>query len=76
MNYATERISDESDKASMLEAQEVEASLAKRAATNPWNQRAPAGFDGKHCVECDDEIPAGRLALGRFNCVYCQAAKE
>lgn len=33
-------------------------------------------FDGKHCIACDDEIPAGRLELGRIYCVHCQEEKE
>lgn len=33
-------------------------------------------FDGLHCIECDDDIPDGRLALGKIRCVYCQQLKE
>lgn len=28
------------------------------------------------CVECDIDIPAVRLALGRVRCVHCQEEKE
>ena len=33
------------------------------------------GFDGT-CVGCGDEIPEGRLALGKVRCVVCQTIKE
>ena len=35
-------------------------------------------FDGQHCVEedCQVEIPAARLALGRIRCVTCQGLLE
>ena len=43
-------------------------------------ERMPAGtkFDGLHCIEedCGDEIPAARLAQGKFRCVTCQTLKE
>lgn len=28
------------------------------------------------CVDCDDDIPAARLALGKIRCVACQDSKE
>lgn len=33
-------------------------------------------FDGKHCVECDVEIPGERLLLGKVRCVHCQTVRE
>lgn len=36
----------------------------------------PADFNGVDCVECDEPIPEARLKLKKFNCVYCQEAKE
>lgn len=33
-------------------------------------------FDGWHCVDCGDEIPAKRLGLGRIRCIGCQDYKE
>lgn len=33
-------------------------------------------FDGLHCVDCDDEIPARRLAMWKVRCVGCQGALE
>lgn len=33
-------------------------------------------FDGVHCVDCDIEIPDGRLKLGKVRCVDCQSQLE
>lgn len=42
---------------------------ANRVETHP-------DFDGKHCVDCEIEIPEARLALGKVRCVDCQSLKE
>ena len=34
------------------------------------------GFDGWHCVDCEDEIPAKRLGLGRVRRIECQEYKD
>ncbi len=39
-------------------------------------ERTPPDFDGKHCDECNLEIPDARLALGKFRCVGCQEVYE
>lgn len=33
-------------------------------------------FDGKHCIDCDEDIPALRLAMHRIRCTPCQQRKE
>ncbi|MFN9030129.1 MAG: TraR/DksA C4-type zinc finger protein [Betaproteobacteria bacterium] len=33
-------------------------------------------FDGKHCVDCEIEIPEARLAMGKVRCVDCQSLRE
>jgi RNA polymerase-binding transcription factor DksA len=33
-------------------------------------------FDGKHCIDCDDEIHSERLAAGRIRCTSCQSNVE
>lgn len=33
-------------------------------------------FDGKHCVDCEIEIPEVRLAMGKVRCVDCQSLLE
>lgn len=45
------------------------AQEANKAETHP-------DFDGSSCIECGDEIPEGRLALGKIRCVICQSARE
>jgi len=45
------------------------ARLLARPETHP-------DFDGFHCVDCDDELPAFRLKIGRVRCVDCQQAIE
>lgn len=61
---------DDAEIASTLEinfiAQALKVHKTKMAAeTHP-------DFDGVHCVDCDDEIPEGRLALNKVRCVHCQ----
>ena len=39
----------------------------------------PHGWDGVHCVDCEDEIPPSRRnsdLLGWFRCVQCQTDVE
>jgi RNA polymerase-binding transcription factor DksA len=33
-------------------------------------------FDGWHCVDCADKIPAKRLGWGRIRCTSCQERLE
>lgn len=49
----------------------IEAAMSKP-------EKRSARFDGKHCIEeeCGEEIPAGRLALGKVRCLDCQVRKE
>ena len=69
-----ERIADENERATLSEAQFTDAALeAVREKAKP--QTHP-DFDGEHCVECEDVIPAVRLALGRVRCVACQEQLE
>jgi len=67
-------LTDESDRASAIEAQFNEDALenARRKTlpeTNP-------DFDGLHCIDCDEKIPAARLKLGKIRCVECQTVLE
>lgn len=74
-NAEFQRMADESDRASMLEMSynddAVEA--VRKMATTPETH---PDFDGKHCVECDEKIPALRLQMGKVRCVDCQAKLE
>ena len=39
-------------------------------------EKAPHDFDGQHCIDCDEEIPAERLSTGAFRDIYCQVVHE
>lgn len=64
---------DEFDQAAEMEEAHRQAAIARVR-----SEATPAGFDGVHCAEpaCGDEIPAQRLALGKFRCLACQQRKE
>ncbi len=68
-----ERISDESDRASKIEADATEECLKKALAKI---EKAPDFFDGIHCIECDQEIPEDRLKTGAFRDIHCQTKIE
>ena len=62
---------------SLDHASDVEQAFRDAAITAARAQaRKPAGFDGENCYDCGLEIPAGRLALGKFTCVGCQTLRE
>lgn len=70
----TERYSDPLDAAS-----ELADEMNSRAIANFRNAAKPEthdDFDGEHCVDCDDDIPRERLAMGRIRCVCCQTILE
>lgn len=57
----------------------AELEMRHREAALEASRQAPEShphFDGKHCVECDDEIPQLRLDMGKVRCVNCQSHKE
>ena len=67
-------LTDDSDRASAIEAQFNEDALEEaRRRTAP--ETSP-DFDGKHCIECGEKIPAARLKLGKIRCIECQSLKE
>jgi len=47
----------------------VRAAAAQRECDHPVYAEI---FDGTHCIICEIEIPAERLAAGRVRCVDCQ----
>lgn len=65
---------DEADIASALEQ-----GLIAQALANHRHKVAPEkhpDFDGVHCVDCEVQIPQGRLQLGKVRCVDCQSELE
>jgi RNA polymerase-binding transcription factor DksA len=73
LDFNTE-VYDEGDIASAIEmgflAKALEAHKAKVAP-----EKHP-DFDGVTCLDCGDDIPQVRLAMGRMRCVYCQEILE
>ena len=69
-----DRLADPLDEATALTAtMTAHAVAAARAANSP--QYHP-DFDGESCIQCGDEIPQDRLAMGKIRCVACQSALE
>ncbi len=69
-----ERYSDPLDAAT-----ELTEELNSRAIANFRNAAKPEthpDFDGEHCIDCEDDIPQVRLAMGRVRCVTCQSILE
>ena len=68
-----EREPDTLDQASKLERIAVSEGLQRvqRSKESP-----PSDFDGRHCTECGNEIPEGRLATGAFRDITCQERME
>jgi RNA polymerase-binding transcription factor DksA len=67
-------LTDESDRASAIEAQFNEDALTvARRKTLP---ETDPDFDGVHCIECAENIPAARLKLGKIRCIECQTVIE
>lgn len=67
-------LADDSDRASVIEA--TFNADALRDARRKAQPETHPDFDGKHCVDCGDEIPEARLALGRVRCIECQSEIE
>lgn len=65
---------DENERATLIEAQFTDAAL--EAARQNAKPQFHTDFDGAHCVECGEAMPAVRLALGRVRCVACQEHLE
>jgi RNA polymerase-binding transcription factor DksA len=63
------------EKAARLEAAERAAAIAANQTAANRVETHP-DFDGKHCVDCEIEIPAARLALHKVRCVDCQTLLE
>lgn len=65
---------DEADQAQWIQLAE-QSSFRERARLANAPETHP-DFDGQHCIDCGEEIPAPRLALFKIRCVECQRALE
>lgn len=63
-------MADESDLASALIDIEISSALSRMRQMQPKTQGT------EYCVECSDDIPAGRRQLGFNLCVACANAAE
>lgn len=77
-----DRCTDPIDEASRTETRMRDNDVAKARAKSKPEQVQVLGKDGfmywpiTECVDCGDDIPDGRLELGRIRCVICQGKKE
>lgn len=53
-------------------AEQEQREIAARAVAEMNRPQAHPDFDGTHCVNCEDDIPHGRLAMGKVYCTACQ----
>lgn len=73
-----ERYADPLDRASSVSQEFLEQNLARISDRNkPEQVRLPDGtWPHPDCIDCGEEIPQGRLELGKVRCIYCQEALE
>jgi RNA polymerase-binding transcription factor DksA len=68
-----EKFADDTDRACDIEQKSNAESIRKTLAKI---EKPPEDFDGVHCTECGDEIPAARLKTGAFRDINCQTIIE
>ncbi len=69
-----ERDADELAMAGHLQEQLNDAGVAAvRRALKP---QVAEGFDGHHCVVCEDALPPIRIEMGRVRCTTCQIVED
>ena len=68
-----ERMADETDRAANIDRMATEEAI-NRALHRM--EKAPADFDGRRCIDCDELIPEARLATGAFRDIHCQQRHE
>ena len=72
------QFSDEIDRANYI------ADLANQEAVKHYSllaapeqkQDESGAWETEECVDCGEDIPAERLALGKVRCVHCQSTLE
>jgi RNA polymerase-binding transcription factor DksA len=72
--YVTDKFTDPIDIACEQEDFFRQEAIRRQALASA--QEYDPEFDGVHCIACDDDIPDGRLLLGKIRCITCQEIKE
>lgn len=70
----TERHADPIDEANATAAALTDGAIAAARRANA--PETHPDFDGETCVECGEDIPKERLALGKIRCIGCQSILE
>lgn len=65
-------IFDDVEIAQMNSLNEVSFLIKRHQEAMGREQRETEGFDGVHCIECEDKLIPQRLAIGAIRCVSCQ----
>ena len=55
---------------------ELHRAESERQARGKSGPESHPDFDGLHCVDCEDEVPVERLAMGKIRCVSCREILE
>lgn len=63
-HHRSERMSDESDMASLAEARATNVALETQR--EKMRQALSVDFDGVHCVECGEKINSGRINILKY----------
>lgn len=57
-------------------AREAALSNVRKALRPEQVQNADGTWPQPECVDCGEDIPLGRLSLGKIRCIFCQNVKE
>ena len=68
-----EHFADETDRAANITAMANQEALDNQLRSV---EKAPEGFDGETCWECNQDLSKERLGTGAFRCVPCQEQVE
>lgn len=73
-DYGMPEVMDECDAAALFQMQENQQALDRlRSKLAPETH---PDFDGETCIDCGNDIPEERLAMGRIRCTECQRVRE
>lgn len=72
----SERLQESSEALVDLQTQWALALTQARANHRQCDESQFAEWDGVHCWECEEDLPAARVAMGRVRCVPCETLLE